>query len=259
MMRYGWMLAALVPVGAAADESTDFGFGDKPDHPQLPGVPWVVHDGTRPQPRKVEVAGAVVIPPPGDATVLFDGKDTSAWTANWPVKDGVMTAADQDILTKESFGAVQLHLEWRIPAGRQVKNQSGGNSGVFFMDRYEVQILESHDNKTYPDGQAGALYGQMPPLVNASAPQGDWQSYDIVFVPPVYQDGKVGSPARVTVIHNGVVVQNNEPYLGPTGWRVLASYPAEHPEKGPIRLQWHKDPIEFRNIWVRELGGHDGG
>ncbi|WP_338686200.1 DUF1080 domain-containing protein [Haloferula helveola] len=235
------------------------GFGVKPDNPQLPGVPWVVHDGTRPQPVKVETKGAVVVPAPADAKVLFGGKETSAWNGEWKVEDGVLFASPGNLVTKDEFGPIQLHLEWRIPAGRKVDGQKGGNSGIFLMGRYEIQVLESHENKTYPDGQAGAMYGQYPPLVNASAPQGEWQSYDITFTPPVYGDDGLSEPARVTVVHNGVVVQNAQAYLGPTQHKKLASYPKTHPAKGPLRLQWHNDPIEFRNIWVRELGERDAG
>lgn len=248
--------AALLSTGGT---SFGDGYGEKPNHPQLPGVPYVVHDGTRPQPQVVETGGALGVKPPGDAVVLFEGTNTDAWTGAWTVRDdGVLVAKDADIETKESFGPIQLHLEWRIPAGREVKGQSGGNSGVFLMGMYEVQVLQSHENQTYPDGQAGSIYGQKPPLVNATAPQGEWQSYEIFFHPPKYVGGTVVKPALVTVIHNGVVVQHAQKLLGPTQHQKLATYPKEHPITGPIRLQWHGDPIEFRNIWVRPIGGYDG-
>lgn len=232
------------------------------DTEKLPGVPWGVHDPDRPQPRVVETAGAVIVKPPSDATVLFDGKNLDAWVQGggptpWEVKDGVLVVGKKDIQTKESFGAVQLHFEWRLPAGREVSGQKGGNSGVFLMGLYEVQVLQSHNNPTYPDGQAGSLYGQLPPLVNATAPQGEWNSYDVTFEPPVYKDGKVEKPAMITIIHNGVVVQHGAAYLGPTQHKKVASYPASHPETGPIRIQDHKDPMEFRNMWVRPLGERD--
>jgi len=159
--------------------------------------------------------------------------------------------------SKKSYASCQLHIEWRVPADRQVDGQKGGNSGVFFMDMYEVQILESHTNVTYADGQAGALYGQYPPLVNPSLPQGEWQSYDINFTAPVYKDGKCIEPTRITVYHNGVLIHNNQAFQGPALHKLVTSYPKEHPKKGPIRLQWHKDPIEFRNIWIRDLSGSD--
>jgi hypothetical protein len=230
--------------------------------PMQPNAPYRVHDGSRPLPPMVTTAGAVKVAPPSDATVLFDGGKLDAWTTAggdpvWEVRDGVIVAtAGGDIQTRDEFGAVQLHLEWRVPAGYQVSDQ-GGNSGVFMMGRYEIQILESHGTVTYADGQAAALYGQQPPLANATAPQGEWQSYDIIFVPPVYHDGALQTPAIATVIHNGVIVQHAEPFLGTTRFREVACYPAEHPEQGPIRLQYHDDPVEFRNLWVRPLGRRD--
>ena len=227
--------------------------------PKLPDSPYHVHDGKRPQPPVVQTGGVLAVKPPSDARVLFDGSSLDAWTTNggppaFKVRDGVMVADGKNIQTKDSFGAVQLHFEWRLPAGRPVEGQKGGNSGVFFMGMYEVQVLQSHGNPTYADGTAGALYGQKPPLANATAPQGEWQSYDIAFEPPVYENGKVVKPARATVIHNGVVVQNGEDFMGPTVWRKLASYPQNHPQTGPIALQFHGDPMEFRNIWVRPIG-----
>ncbi len=225
-----------------------------PDDPKLPGVPYVVHDPARPQPPVVTTGGAVVVKPPSDALVLFDGKSLDAFTDGWLIKDGAMVANGKDIETKKSFGAVQMHLEWRAPAGRPVDGQSGGNSGVFMMGLYEVQVLQSHNNPTYPDGQAGAMYGQLPPLVNATAPQGEWNSYDLAFEPPVYENGKVTKPAKLTLFHNGVCVQNGESYLGPTEHRKLASYPPTHPTLAPMRFQFHGDPMEYRNIWVRPLG-----
>ncbi|MEY3394955.1 MAG: hypothetical protein RL346_1191 [Verrucomicrobiota bacterium] len=238
-----------------AEEQKIVGFKDTPI---LPGTRFHVHDPDRPQPPVIQTAGAVVISPPSDAIVLFDGKTLDAWKvkdgpAPWEVRDGVMVAKGKDIQTKEEFGAIQLHLEWRLPAERKVNGQGGGNSGVFLMGLYEVQVLQSNKNLTYPDGMAASLYGQQPPLANATSPQGEWNSYDITFVPPVYQDGKLQTPAKVTVIHNGVVVQNGESFHGVSGYRKLSRYPDTHPEKGPIRLQFHGDPIEFRNMWVRPL------
>ncbi|GAA5481013.1 hypothetical protein Hsar01_00218 [Haloferula sargassicola] len=247
-------------VAAAARWIPHFGVGDRPDHPLLPGTPWVVHDGTRPQPPVVGNAGAVVVPPPADAEVLFDGRSLDAFREpEWRIERGILVAQGADLITKREFGALQLHLEWRIPAGRKVHEQRGGNSGVFLMGLYEIQILQSHDNPTYPDGMAGALYGQLPPLADATTEQGRWQSFDIVFSPPVYGAGGVERPARATVIHNGVLVQHDEAFLGPTVWRKLARYPPSHPQQGPLRFQFHGDPVEFRNVWVRELEGHDRG
>ncbi len=228
-----------------------------PDGPKLPGVPYVVHDPARPQPPMVTTGGAISVKPPSDAIVLFDGKSLDAWTPGWKVIDGSMVAAGNDIQSKQSFGAIQMHFEWRMPAGRKVEGQGGGNSGVFMMGLYEVQVLQSHKNPTYPDGQAGAIYGQLPPLVNATSPQGEWQSYDLAFEPPVYEGGKVVKPAKITLFHNGVVLQHGESYLGPTQHKSLASYPPTHPESAPLRLQYHGDPVEFRNMWVRPLGKRD--
>lgn len=225
-----------------------------PDGPKLPGVSYVVHDPARPQPPAVRTAGAVVVPPPSDAIVLFDGKSLDAFTPGWKITDGAMVADGKDIETKRSFAGVQMHFEWRAPAGRPVAGQQGGNSGVFMMGLYEVQVLQSHDNPTYPDGQAGSMYGQLPPLVNATSPQGEWQSYDLAFEPPVYENGKVARPAKLTLWHNGVVVQNGESFLGPTEHRKLASYPATHPAAAPMKFQFHGDPMEYRNMWVRPLG-----
>ncbi len=239
------------------------GFGVKPENPQLPGVPYVVHDGTRPQPRMVTPGGGgVVVNAPSDATVIFDGKNLDAWTSKsgaptWEIKDGAMIAAKSEMTTKESFGAIQLHTEWRCPAGRKVQDQGGGNSGIFLMGLYEIQVLECHENKTYPDGQAGSLYGQTPPLCNATVPQGEWNSYDIIFTPTVYDGEIVKEPARVTVIHNGVVVQNSRAFLGPTQHKKLATYPKTHPLTAPISLQFHGDPMEYRNMWIRPLGEYD--
>lgn len=221
--------------------------------PKQPWSDYTVHDSTRPHPVKVKTAGAVTTPAPADAIVLFGGKNTDAFTRAWKVNDGIMIASPGDTRTKQAFGSIQLHVEWRIPAGRKVKGQGGGNSGVFLMDRYEVQVQESHTNVTYADGQAAALYGQYPPKVNASVPQGEWQSYDIIFEAPVYSKQGMEKPAYITVIHNGVVVHNRQQLQGPTTHKKVAKYPRTHPEKAPIRIQWHGDPIEFRNIWVREM------
>lgn len=239
--------------------------GEKPDTPELPDAPYVVHDGTRPQPRVVDNAGAVEVKAPADAIVLFDGSNLDAFRANkdgavpFKLEEGLLIAAGGSLRTKQEFRDIQLHFEWRVPAGRKVDGQSGGNSGVFLMDRYEVQVLQSNNNQTYPDGQAGALYGQKPPLVNATTKQGDWQSYDVFFKAPRYVDGKMVTPATVTILHNGVLLHHAQPYLGPTSHKKLARYPQNHPDKAPLRWQYHSDPIAYRNIWVRELTDYDEG
>ena len=249
------MIGGLLVVGGIATAAK---FGEKPDNPQLPGVPWVVHDGTRPQPKKVETQGVVSVLPPADAKVLFDGTNLDAWTSpDWEVRDGIMIAANKNLQTKDTFRDFQMHIEWRIPADREVDGQKGGNSGIFLMDLYEVQILACYENKSYPDGQAGGMYGQYPPLVNASRPKGEWNSYDLVFKAPRYEGEKMVEPAKLTLFHNGVLLHNAKEYQGPTQHKKLASYPATHPERGPIRLQWHRDPVEYRNIWIREVGDYD--
>ena len=225
----------------------------KPNPPKQPWSDYVVHDMSRPHPVKVANKGAVVTKPTADAKVLFGGKSTDAFTKDWKVVDGVMIASPGATRTKESFGSCHLHVEWKIPAGRKVNGQSGGNSGIFLMGKYEVQVMESHTNVTYADGQAAALYGQTPPMVNASAPQGEWQSYDIIFEAPVYDEDGMKTPAYVTVIHNGIVVHARQKYYGTTTHKRVAKYPQTHPEKAPIRFQWHGDPIEFRNIWIRDM------
>ena len=196
--------------------------------------------------------------PPSDAIVLFDGKDLSQWQADkggdakWVVADGVATVnGTENILTKQEFGAVQLHIEWASPAEVKGDGQGRGNSGVYFQGRYEIQVLDSFNNKTYFDGQAGALYKNSAPLVNACRKPGEWQAYDIVFHPPMpTADGKSTEPGSVTVIHNGVLVQDHTPIKG--GATTAAKFSGATP-KGPLMLQDHGCPVRYRNIWIREL------
>jgi hypothetical protein len=240
-----------------------------PAFAQAPKDPegWAQHDLDRPQPAIVD-PGTGVPPeapgkPPSDAVVLFGGADLSAWkssksggAAPWKIENGYfeVVKGTGGIETRQSFGDVQLHIEWMAPAPAKGEGQDRGNSGVFFGgDRYEVQVLDSYGNKTYPDGQAAALYGQYPPLVNASRPPGQWQAYDIVYDAPRFDAaGKVLKPARVTVFHNGVVVQDAMEYIGPATNKVRTPYSA-HPEKLPIGLQDHGHKLRFRNVWLREL------
>jgi len=200
-------------------------------------------------------------PAPSDAVVLFDGTDLSKWRsedegmASWPVEDGAMAAIGkgEDIFTIQPFGDVQLHVEWAAPAPPRGKGQGRGNSGIFLMGLYEVQVLDSYQNDTYADGQAAAIYGQHPPLVNACRPPGQWQSYDIVFRRPRFlADGTLSTPARMTVFHNNVLVQDGAVFLGPTMWLQHLPY-KPHLDKLPISLQDHGNPVRYRNIWVREL------
>jgi len=233
------------------------------DTPKYPGSKWHVHDGQRPQPKVVkpglpstqEKAGTA----PSDAVVLFDGKDLAKWksgneAAKWKVENGYfeVVSGTGTLTTKEEFGPdVQLHIEFATPPPKG-NGQGRGNSGVFFYGRYEIQILDSYENPTYPDGQATALYGQTPPLVNASLPPGPWQTYDIVFNAPRFKDGQVVTPAFATILHNGVLTQNHTQLLGETPHRTVGAY-KPHPEKGSISLQDHQNPMRFRNVWIREL------
>jgi len=199
---------------------------------------------------------------PSDAIVLLDGSNLDSWQAvdgkgpaKWQLADGVMTVVPHSgyIATKQAFGDIQLHVEFREPAKVVGDSQGRGNSGIFFMGLYELQVLDSYDNPTYVNGQAGALYKQYVPLVNASRKPGEWQTYDCVWVTPRFaEDGTLLSPARLTVFHNGVLVQYNIPAKGPTMNSGIPKY-EKHADKLPLVLQDHNTPVSFRNIWVREL------
>jgi hypothetical protein len=232
-----------------------------------PDPNWLDHDRTRPLPPVVKPATASTQEqpgkPPSDAVVLFDGKDLSQWVGmdgrptKWIVKDGYMECVKGSgyIRTLQNFGDCQIHVEWAAPVPGEGEGQGRGNSGVFFgLDRYEVQVLDSFGSKTYADGSAGSLYGQYPPLANVCRPPGEWQTYDIVYSAPRFDaEGKSLSPVRLTIFQNGVLIQNNVALVGPTSWLERAPYQA-HPEKQPIALQDHGNPVRFRNIWLRELG-----
>ena len=205
------------------------------------------------EPKLVEPGDGTA--PPSDAIVLFDGTDLSQWEGGdqWKVEDGVAIAHGAEIATKQGFGDCQLHLEWAAPAKVEGSGQGRGNSGVYLQGRYEVQILDSYGNETYHDGQAGAIYKQNPPLVNACRKPGQWQTYDIVFNAPRFDKaGALLKPGYLTVLQNGVLVQNHFELLGSTEWDLPPSY-KPHPAKAPLRLQYHRNPVRFRNIWVREL------
>lgn len=225
---------------------------------------WEVHDPKRPKPEVVTPGTFSTQEEPGkapsDAIVLFDGKDLSKWRGDkgepgWKVENGYVevVAKKGSLTTKEQFGDVQLHIEWMAPNPPKGSSQGRGNSGVFLMGMYEVQVLDTYQNNTYADGGAGSVYGQYPPLVNATRPPGEWQMYDIVFRKPRYEGSEMVEPARITAFLNGVLVQDSTPALGPTTHKKLAKYPPRHPEQGPISLQDHGDPVRFRNIWVRKL------
>jgi hypothetical protein len=192
---------------------------------------------------------------PEDAIVLFDGKDLSKWDGgeDWVVKDGYAITNRHDINTKQAFGDCQLHVEWAAPEKITGSGQDRGNSGVYLMGLYEVQILDSYGNQTYFDGQAGAIYKQHPPLVNVCRKPGEWQTYDIIFSAPHFdEDGKLTKPACITVMQNGVLIQNHFELMGPTSYNMEPKYSA-HKEKLPLRLQFHGNNVRYRNIWIREL------
>ncbi len=229
------------------------------DTPIIPQQQWRVHDDKRPEPRVVQ-PGAEAGAAPSDAVVLFDGTDLSGWrnreggAAAWTLQDGYMEVVpgSGDIHTAENLPDCQLHLEWAAPERLKGESQGRGNSGVFLMGKYEIQVLDCYDNPTYADGTSGAIYGQWPPLVNACRPPGQWQSYDIIWLAPRFEGTQLLSPARVTVVQNGVLLHHDKEWNGPSGHRNIPPYEA-HPPEGPLQLQDHGDLVRFRNIWYRPL------
>lgn len=218
-----------------------------------------------PEPRVV-TPGATPAAPPSDAIVLFDGKDLSKWvdkngnTPKWTTGGGALTVVKGtgDIRTRETFGDIQLHIEWRTPSRIEGEGQGRGNSGIFFCEKYELQVLDSYNNRTYSNGQAGSIYKQTIPMVNASKGPGEWQTYDVVFIMPRFnEDGTLKTPGRITVLHNGVLIHHNTEIKGTTEYigppKIIA-----HGE-GSLRLQDHGNPVSYRNIWVRKLEAPDSG
>jgi hypothetical protein len=259
--RIAWAAALAATATMACSGSAQ----DRPgyrDTPMLPDGKWKVHDADRPHPEVV-TPGAEPGAAPSDAIVLFDGTSLDAWQPQatpWPIAGGAMTSTpraqgegENALVSKESFGDVQLHLEFRSPNPPEGDSQNRGNSGIWFMERYEIQVLDGYQNPTYADGTVGSIYGWKPPLVNPSRPPGEWQSYDIVFERPHFgPDGELLRPAYFTVFLNGVLVQNRQAALGTIAWRKVARY-EPHGDAAPIRLQDHNSPVSFRNIWVRRL------
>ncbi len=237
------------------------------DTPVLPGQTWRVHDIKRPRPPQVtpsEKPGG----PPSDAIVLFDGKDLSKWTCagkgcnpekpGWKVENGYMEVVKGtgELLTKEKFGDMQLHIEWASPTVIDGDSQWRGNSGVIIMGRYEIQVLDSWNNPTYADGQAGAIYGQWPPRVNISRKPGEWQTYDIMWEAPKFEKGALVKPAYVTVIHNGALLHHHQEILGAMAHKVVGKYSPHAPEEA-LLLQNHDTTPRYRNIWVRRIKPYD--
>ncbi len=266
MRRMVLVLVLLIAGGArAADEKKpNWGYFDTP---KLPSG-WRVHDINRPRPPVV-TPGAKSGAAPSDAIVLFDGTDLSNWVgtkqdnpkkkkynptgaALWKVENGYLECAPTgSIMTKQTFGDCQFHIEWQTANPRQGASQNAGNSGVFMMNRYETQVLDNYENRTYADGMAGCVYGQTPPMVNACRKPGEWQSYDIIFQAPRFEGETLVSPAYVTVLLNGVLVQHKTEILGPTSHKKRTAYKAHG--KDVIALQDHDNNTRFRNIWIREL------
>jgi hypothetical protein len=230
---------------------------------------WMVHDMNRPVPPVVTpgeaTCGDKVGTAPSDAIVLFDGKDASKWEGvknpksqfPWKVGEGYLeTVKDAGFIrSKQKFGSCQLHIEFATPEKIVGSSQSRGNSGIFLMETYEIQVLDSYSNRTYADGQCGALYGRNVPLVNTCRKPGEWQTYDVIFHRPTFKNGKVDRKARFTVFQNGVLIQDNVELQGGTNWigqHALTDY-VKHGDKGSLSLQDHGNPVKFRNIWVREL------
>ena len=259
-------LLAILPMDSYGAEPNS----EREQHANNPRFPdgWRVHDFDRPLPPVV-TPGATASDAPSDAIVLFDGSSLDEWTGSvntsrrgtynpegnplWKVENGYVEVTPTGALTsKKKFGDCQIHLEWAAPVPATGTSQGRGNSGVFIMGKYEIQVLDCYENTSYADGMTAALYGQVPALANACRPPGEWQTYDIIFTAPRFDGEKVVSPAYATVIHNGVVVQNHAQFLGYQTYMKLPEYEA-HEDKGPLVLQEHGNPVRYRNIWVREL------
>ncbi len=233
----------------AKDGSEIFGYKDTPVQPWSG---YHVHDPDRPVPPKVRTGDPGE--PPSDAIVLFDGTDLSKWhPSEWKLGDGYVEVTEGSLVTREEFGDLQLHLEWRAPDPPQGEVMNQGNSGVNLMGVFEIQVYDSYNVKIYPDGQAAAVYGQTPPLVNATREPGVWQRYDIVFFAPEFENGKLVEPPRVTMLHNGVLVHHNQEIYGGVAHRRLPKPIEPGRTTGPILLGGHHNPVRFRNIWVRRL------
>jgi hypothetical protein len=269
LLALGLATAAFAASDAAKQVNTD-GFRDTP---MIPGTPWHIHDPDRPQPAVIKPGMPATLgsTPPSDAEVLFDGQDLSKWQnshgqdADWKLQDRYMEVVRGvgNLRTRRQWADFQLHVEWASPNPPKGEGQGRGNSGILINGLYEVQVLDSYHSLTYPDGQAGAIYGQMPPLINACKAPGEWQTYDIIFESPRWTDrGELVKKACITVLHNGIVIQNHYELTGCTDgiggvpWKSLGNYNLPHPPEVFIELQTHNsDPVRYRNIWIRKLAG----
>lgn len=227
------------------------------DTPIQPWSRWRVHDPDRPEPKRIDPGRPSTLDAPGtapsDAIVLFDGHDMDRWQpAQWTIEQGCLVAGTGNLSTKQEFGDCQLHVEWQTPDPPQGAAFNRGNNGVQFLRAIEVQVFDSYSQKLYADGQAASIYGQTPPLVNACRKPGQWQTYDIVFIAPRFKDGKLAAPARITLLHNGVLMHHDQEVYGSTGHAEVGTYRGIKPT-GPITLLAHHNPVRFRNIWIRPL------
>jgi hypothetical protein len=229
----------------------------------LNDVSYNKHDPKRPQPLKVK-GQYQHLSAPSDAILLFDGKNLDAFQNSLAsskksniTKEGALVLGPGGLISNKSFSDCQVHVEWKIPKGNTIQGQKGSDSGILMMGLFEIQILESYNNLTYADGLAGAMYGERPPLVNASLPQGDWQSFDIYFKTPKYENKKMVEPAKLTLVHNGILVHLEQSFLNLSNYRKHKPYPNYPLKDGPVQLKWDGDPVEFRNIWVRPLKPYD--
>ena len=256
------VVSIVIGTSIVAGQRAPVGYDDTP---MQPNGRWHIHDGKRPQPAIVTPGAMSQAPAPQDATVLVGaGADRSAWqmmadgaAVTWPMRNGELSTGKGMIRTRAEFTDYQLHVEFATPTEVKGNSQERGNSGVYLNGKFEIQVLDSYQNRTYADGSAAAMYGQYPPLVNASRPPGEWQAYDIVFTSPRFgADGKLAAPAIVTVLHNGIVVHHATPFWGPTQHKRIDPYTRDN-AKGPIALQDHGNPVRYRNIWIRPLEAGD--
>jgi hypothetical protein len=228
-------------------------YGDTPNATHA----WSVHDMNRPRPKVIQAEAGK---PPSDAIVLFDGTNLDAWCMSrdqspckWTLVDGAMEVAKGEVRTKQSFGDCQLHIEWASPAAGTRTGQGRGNSGIFLMGQHEVQVLDCYNNETYADGQTGSIYGETPPLVNACRKPGEFQTYDIIFHQPIWEGDVMKYPGTITVLHNGVLIQDHWEFEGTATHKTRNPLKKKYEEKLPLRIQYHGSPVRYRNIWIREI------